>query len=99
MLPCGTGRYLEQERNLVLVAGSVTVQFVSSQHHMHIDQATMQALELTQPIKAGFTSKKKSSTSLFGCAKQQTLSLQKFAECRLHCGLQQLWLASRLWNP
>ncbi|GAB4817899.1 hypothetical protein N2152v2_004945 [Parachlorella kessleri] len=58
--------YLKQERNLALVAGGVNVQFVSSQNHMHVDQATMQALELTQPLKAGYTSKKKSSTSLFG---------------------------------
>lgn len=50
---------------MVLMTGSVAVQLAASQHHMHIDLVSMQALELIQPLKVGSASNKKGSTSLF----------------------------------
>lgn len=61
------GRYLEQERGLVLAAGSLAVEFAASQHHMHIDHASMQSLELVQPLKVGSKSTRRGVGSLLRC--------------------------------
>ncbi|KAK9808717.1 hypothetical protein WJX72_002463 [[Myrmecia] bisecta] len=66
-------RYLEQEHSLVLAVASLNVEFTGTSNHMHIDSASVRALELIKPIKAGTPRCKSTSTSLFRLLKANLL--------------------------
>ena len=48
--PCS---YLEQEQHMFLTAHCLDVEFTGTQHHMQIDLASVEALELIKPLAAG----------------------------------------------
>ena len=56
--PCS---YLQQEQNMFLAAHCLDVHFASTQNHMQIDLASVEALELIKPLAAGAASKKGNS--------------------------------------
>ena len=56
-----TCSYLEQEQHMLLTAHCLDVEFAGTQHHMQIDLATVEALELIKPLAAGGATKKGNS--------------------------------------
>ena len=56
--PCS---YLEQEQHMFLTARCLHVEFTGTQHHMQIDLASVEALELIKPLVAGGATKKGNS--------------------------------------
>ena len=56
--PCS---YLQQEQHMFLTAHCLDVEFTGTQHHMQIDLASVEALELIKPLTAGGATKKGNS--------------------------------------
>lgn len=55
-------RYMQQERSMALAAGGLVVRPISSDHHMRIDTASVEALELVQAMAVGSSGRRGGGT-------------------------------------
>lgn len=70
---------------MFLTAHCLNVEFAGTQHHMQIDLASVEALELIKPLAAGCSSKK--GNSLYRCFTQPCSASHEG-----HCGTSSCWI-------
>lgn len=80
-------QHLEESEHLVLAAGSLAVQMIGMQHHMEIDPATVQALELVKSQTPGLPHACRHSTLLRWLDRTQTRLGARLKSHSLHVAL------------